>query len=166
MCDLWQRVSRPEFRQDLQARMQQGAMARPKAEVLRSKFSKDSCAAAPTPTPQYQAMPDLRERFYFRGRTPRPVRSISKNIGGCMHINTIWQIEKNGSLAIAKSARSGPQNPGNASFAGKILWSQIAKIAEPTPARSADTAGNFRWSGRDTTRSAAHDPKRNRSISP
>src|SRR5262245_44573392 len=74
-----------------------------------------------------------------------------------MHINTIWQIEKNGSLAIAKSARSGPQNPGNASFAGKILWSQIAKIAEPTPARSTDTTGNFRWSGRDTTRSAAQD---------
>jgi hypothetical protein len=34
------------------------------------------------------------------------------------------------------------------------LWSQIAKIAEPTPARSTDTTGNFRWSGRDTTRSA------------
>jgi len=77
-----------------------------------------------------------------------------------MDINTTWQIEKNGSSAIAKSARSGPQNPGNASFAAKILWSQIAKIAEPTPARSTDTTGNFRWNGRDTTRSAAHDPKR------
>src|SRR5262249_10797827 len=77
-----------------------------------------------------------------------------------MDINTIWQPEKNSSGARAKSARSGPQNPGNPSFAGKILWSRIAKIAELTPARSTDTTGNFRWSGRDTTRSAANDPKR------
>ena len=83
-----------------------------------------------------------------------------------MHINTIWQPEKNGSGANAKSARSGPQNPGHASFAAKILLSQIAKIAEPTPARSADTPGNFRWSGRDTMRGAATIPSENRSISP
>jgi len=74
-----------------------------------------------------------------------------------MHINTIWQLERNSSRAIANGARSGPPNPGHASFAGKILWSQIAKIAELTPARSADTIENFRWSGRDTTRGAAND---------
>ena len=99
------------------------------------------------------------EKSLITGRAPRPAasRNVSKNIGGCMHINTIWQPEKNSSRAIAKGARSGPPNPGNASVAGKILWSQIAKMAEPTPARSADTPGNFRWSGRDTTRGAAND---------
>jgi hypothetical protein len=38
-----------------------------------------------------------------------------------------------------------------------VLSSQIVKIAELTPARSTDTTENFRWNGRDTTRSAGQD---------
>src|SRR6516164_3121831 len=63
MQNLWRRVSRPEFRQDLLARMQQGAIARPKAEALHSKFSRDPCAAAPAPTPDHSTMCGLRKEF-------------------------------------------------------------------------------------------------------